>query len=91
MKIARVFVASLMVVFGALAFLVGLLYAFGPEVKQTIEHSRQIEKSFHIASHYVVSFRKQNGRLPTRSMDKHISFHALQKSEGHAATDRFVS
>ena len=64
MRIVRVFVASIMVVFGALALLLGLS-TFGSGVDQTIEHSRAIEKSFQSASQYVVSFREQHGHLPT--------------------------
>ena len=45
-------------------------YFFGVTVwvaQETSQHSREIEKSFFLASAVVEEFKKTNGRLPTRS------------------------
>ena len=55
----------------ALAFLFALgVYLFGTSVwmaKETSQHSREIGRSFSLASAMVKEFKKTNGRLPSES------------------------
>jgi hypothetical protein len=67
MKIVRIVSACIAFFVGALALIFGLLHTFGPSLaSKTIEHNKQIEQSFRLASHYVSTFKETNGRLPSK-------------------------
>mgnify|MGYP001481658322 CR=1 FL=1 len=65
MRTVRFVAASFLFVVGTLTLLIGLLFAFGPGAERTIEHSRELERSFQTASQYVTTFSRGRGRLPT--------------------------
>ena len=66
MKYARILTSSLILFVGALVLLFGLLYAFGPDLaKTTIEHNRQLDKTFQEAARFVTSYQAQHGHLPS--------------------------
>ncbi len=65
MKVLRLALASLALCVGTIASLIALLFALGPGVAETVEHSKELARTFNVAGEYVTSFKRQFGRLPS--------------------------
>ena len=67
MRYARILTSCLFLLVGAFVLLFGLLYALGPDVAETtVEHNRQLEKTFQDAARFVAAYQSQHGQLPSR-------------------------
>jgi hypothetical protein len=66
MNTIRAFAACIAFAIGALLLLFGCLYEFGPSsADQTVEHNKQLDKSFKTAAQHIEYFKSEHRRPPT--------------------------